>query len=108
MFLQKVNIFLKMLRFLKFQKILKISWIFEIAEGHVWDSFDAQKGSLATFFGVLESWEYVASENVTWFATTSENATWFVTTKFQNFPEILRFSMKIWFSNVLAQDFPVL
>ena len=85
----KINIFLKMLRFLKFQKISKISWIFEIAEGHVWDSFDAQKGSLATFFGVLESWEYVASENVTWFATTSENATWFATTNFQKILEIL-------------------
>ena len=60
------------------------------------------------FFGVLESWEYVASENVTWFATTSENATWFVTTKFQKFSEILRFSRKFWFSNVLVQDFPVL
>ena len=41
------------------------------------------------FFGVLESWEYVASENVTWFATTSENATWFATTNFQKIPEIL-------------------
>ena len=99
---------LRFQKFLKFQKISKFPWIFEIAEGHVWDSFDAQKRSLVMFFDVLESWEYVDSENVTWFATTSENATWFVTTKFQTFSEILRFSRKFWFSNVLVQDFPVL
>ena len=97
-----------MLRFQKFEKFSKFLWIFEIAEGHVWDSFDAQKRSLVLFFGVLESWEYVASENVTWFATTSENATWFVTTKFQKFSEFSRFSRKFWFSNILVVDFPVL